>query len=248
MMAAAHISTYMALTAGVVSFLSPCVLPLVPGYISFISGVSVSEMGDTSAGLLSFDRQRCRVLLSAVLFVMGFSLVFVLLGASATWLGSLATAHLGLLAKISGLFIIFFGLLKLGAIKIRWFLKDTRLQLNIKKRNAGFALLLGMAFAFGWTPCIGPILGAILTYAGTVAHVDDGIRLLLIYSAGLGIPFLLTALFIQYFAGFFKRVKKYLGLIERGTGLVLVGMGWLIFTGSLSQVSGWMTYLNRFSL
>ena len=247
-MNATQISSYMALTAGVVSFLSPCVLPLIPGYISFISGVSVSEMSGSSAGLFTFNRQRLQVLLSAFLFVLGFSLVFVLLGASATWLGSLATSHLSLLGKISGLFIIFFGLLKLGAVKVQWFLRDTRLQLNLKKRSAFFALLLGMAFAFGWTPCVGPILGAILTYAGTVSNVNEGIRLLLIYSAGLGIPFLLTALFIQYFSGFFNRIKRYLGIIERGTGLVLVVMGWLIFTDSFTRVTGWLTYFNRFSL
>jgi len=247
-MNATQISSYMALTAGVVSFLSPCVLPLIPGYISFISGVSVAEMNETSDGLFTFDLQRFRVLLSAFLFVMGFSLVFVLLGASATWLGTLATSHLSLLGKISGIVIIFFGLLKLGIIKTHWFLRDTRVQFNVKKRNALVSLLLGMAFAFGWTPCVGPILGAILTYAGTVNNVDAGIKLLLVYSAGLGIPFLLTALFIQYFSGFFNRIKKYLGIIERVTGLVLIVMGWLIFTDSLTRLTGLLTYFNRFSL
>ncbi|HKK00893.1 MAG TPA: cytochrome c biogenesis protein CcdA, partial [Desulfuromonadales bacterium] len=194
------------------------------------------------------SRQRIQVLLSAFLFVMGFSLVFVMLGASATWLGSLAASHLSLLGKISGGVIIFFGLLKLGVVKTRWFLRDTRFLLNVKKRNAFVALLLGMAFAFGWTPCVGPILGAILTYAGTVKNVDSGVTLLMVYSAGLGIPFLLTALFIQYFIGFFNKIKKYLGLIERVTGVVLIVMGWLIFSGSLTRLTYWLTYFNRFSL
>lgn len=243
-----QVSTLMALTAGVVSFLSPCVLPLVPGYISYISGVSVRDLSETSANHLFFDRQRFQVLMSAVLFVFGFSIVFILLGASATWLGSLVTTHLTLLGKISGLIIIFFGILKLGILKTHWFLKDVRFLPNVKKRNGFVSLLLGMTFAFGWTPCVGPILGAILTYAGTVQNLHSGVKLLTIYSAGLGIPFLLTALFIQYFFRFFNKFKKYMGLIERLTGVVLIVMGWLIYSGELTRITSWLTYFNRFSL
>ncbi len=238
----------MALTAGLVSFLSPCVLPLIPGYISFISGVSVADMasGEYRPGL--FDKKHLLVLLNALLFVAGFSTVFIALGASATWLGSLFSNHFGLFTKISGLVIILFGLVKTGLIQINWFLRDTRFQMNVKHKGVFFSLLLGMAFAFGWTPCTGPILGAILTYAGTVDQMDSGIKLLIVYSAGLGIPFLLTALFIQYFFLFFNRIKRYLGLIEKLTGLVLIFMGILIFNNSFSIITGWFSFFNRFTL
>ena len=189
----------MALTAGIVSFLSPCVLPLVPGYVSFISGVSINEIMEREDMPRLFDKTQIPVIFNALLFISGFSLVFVALGASATWIGSFFSSNFGVLTKISGLLIIFFGLIKLNIIRINWFFKDMRFHINTRKKGAFFSLILGMAFAFGWTPCTGPILGAILTYAGTVDQAGSGIRLLLIYSAGLGIPFLLTAIFIQYF-------------------------------------------------
>lgn len=243
-----EISMFMALTAGIVSFLSPCVLPLIPGYISFISGVSVADMATGEYQPALFDKKHMMVLLNALLFVAGFSIVFIALGASATWIGSLFTNHLGLFTKISGVMIILFGLVKAGLIRINWFLRDTRFQMDIKNKGIFFSLLLGMAFAFGWTPCTGPILGAILTYASTVDQMNYGIQLLVIYSAGLGIPFLLTALFIQYFFRFFNRIKKYLGLIEKATGVVLILMGILIFNNSFSAIAGWFSFLNNFTL
>ena len=243
-----EISMIMALTAGIVSFLSPCVLPLVPGYVSFISGISVTEMARVENRPKMFDKKSLYILLNAMLFVSGFSIVFVVLGASVTWLGSLALTNLGVLTKLSGVIIIFFGLVKIGVFKINLFLKDTRFQMDVKKKGAFFSLILGMAFAFGWTPCTGPILGAILTYAGTVDQVGSGIKLLLIYSAGLGIPFILTALFIQYFFIFFNKIKKYLWLIEKGTGLILIFIGILIFNDSFTTITGWLTFFNLFSL
>jgi cytochrome c-type biogenesis protein len=143
---------------------------------------------------------------------------------------------------------MFFGLIKLNIIRINWFFKDMRFHLNTKKKGAFFSLLLGMAFAFGWTPCTGPVLGAILTYAGTVDQAASGIQLLLIYSAGLGIPFLLTAIFIQYFFRVFNRIKKHLWIIDKGTGLVLILMGFLIFNDSFTVITGWFSMFNKFTL
>lgn len=243
-----EISMVMALTAGLVSFLSPCVLPLVPGYVSFISGVSVSEIMAMEDKPRLFDKTQIHVIFNALLFITGFSLVFVTLGASATWIGSVFSSHLLLLTKISGLTIMFFGLIKLNIIRINWFFKDMRFHLNTKKKGAFFSLILGMAFAFGWTPCTGPVLGAILTYAGTVDQATSGIQLLLIYSAGLGIPFLLTAIFIQYFFKVFNRIKKHLWIIDKGTGLVLILMGFLIFNDSFTSITGWFSMFNKFTL
>ncbi|WP_299976731.1 cytochrome c biogenesis CcdA family protein [Desulfobacula sp.] len=238
----------MALTAGIVSFLSPCVLPLVPGYVSFISGVSINEIMEMEDRPRLFDKTQISVIFNALLFISGFSLVFVALGASATWIGSFFSSNLGVLTKVSGLVIIFFGLIKLNIIRINWFFKDMRFHLNTRKKGAFFSLILGMAFAFGWTPCTGPILGAILTYAGTVDQAGSGIRLLLIYSAGLGIPFLLTAIFIQYFFKVFNRIKKHLWIIDKGTGLILILMGILIFNDSFTAITGWFSMFNAFTL
>ncbi|MCF6248365.1 MAG: cytochrome c biogenesis protein CcdA [Desulfobacula sp.] len=243
-----EISMFMALTAGLVSFLSPCVLPLVPGYVSFISGVSVNEIMAMEGKPRVFDRTQIHVIFNSLLFITGFSLVFVALGASATWIGSIFSFHIGLLTKVSGLVIIFFGLIKLNIFRINWFFKDMRFHLNTKRKGAFFSLILGMAFAFGWTPCTGPVLGAILTYAGTVDQATSGIRLLLIYSAGLGIPFLLTAIFIQYFFRVFNRIKKYLWIIDKGTGLILILMGILIFNDSFTAITTWFSMFNRFTL
>jgi cytochrome c-type biogenesis protein len=243
-----EISMIMALTAGLVSFLSPCVLPLVPGYVSFISGVSVKEIMEMEDKPRLFDKTQIPVIFNALLFISGFSIVFVILGASASWIGSFFSSNLGLMTKISGMIIILFGLIKLNIIRINWFFKDMRFHLNTRKQGAFFSLVLGMAFAFGWTPCTGPILGAILTYAGTVDQATSGIWLLLIYSAGLGIPFLLTAIFIQYFFKVFNRIKKHLWIIDKGTGLILILMGVLIFNDSFASVTGWFSMFSSFTL
>jgi cytochrome c-type biogenesis protein len=243
-----EISMIMALTAGLVSFLSPCVLPLVPGYVSFISGVSVKEIMEMEDKPRLFDKTQIPVIFNALLFISGFSIVFVILGASASWIGSIFSSNLGLMTKISGMIIILFGLIKLNIIRINWFFKDMRFHLNTRKQGAFFSLVLGMAFAFGWTPCTGPILGAILTYAGTVDQATSGIWLLLIYSAGLGIPFLLTAIFIQYFFKVFNRIKKHLWIIDKGTGLILILMGILIFNDSFASVTGWFSMFSAFTL
>ena len=242
------ISILMAFTAGLVSFLSPCVLPLVPGYISFISGISLTELKSDSGQVQFLSREHRVVIFNSISFILGFTAVFILLGASATWIGAMISSKLNFITKLAGLVIIFFGIFKLGLI--RPFLLFKEFKIPIKTGNAGFAsaILLGAAFAFGWTPCIGPVLGAILTFAGTMDQVDQGIRLLVAYSIGLGVPFFLTALGVHHFFRFFNRIKKYLGHIEKATGLILVIMGVLVFTDSLTLIQAYLPFLNQFAL
>jgi len=242
------ISILMAFAAGIVSFLSPCVLPLVPGYVSFISGVSIPELKSNPEKVVFLGLEHRTVVLTAAFFILGFSAVFILLGASATWIGTKLALNLGFMTKAAGLIIIFFGILKMGLIRPLFFLREFRIP--VQNQKAGFvgALLLGAAFAFGWTPCIGPVLGGILTFAGTLDTVHQGVRLLLVYSLGLGLPFFLTALCVHHFFRFFNRIKKHLGLIEKVSGLILVVMGILIYTNSLTLVQAWFPFLNRFTL
>ena len=222
----------MAFSAGVVSFLSPCVLPLFPGYLSFISGVSIDEIQKREQNLLPGGKQYT-ILLNALFFIIGFSAVFVILGASATWIGTFLTLKMSFFTKLAGLIVIFFGLLKLGLIRLLFFYREVKFNLKENRFGVLGSLLLGAAFAFGWTPCIGPILAGILTYAGTLDQVDKGIWLLLVYSLGLGLPFFLSALGVKHFFRFFNCIKRHLGLIEKISGAILVIMGILIFTNSL---------------
>ena len=242
------ISIVMAFSAGLVSFLSPCVLPLIPGYVSFISGVSLGEMQAGTEEAAFLGRKHRRVIVNSLFFILGFSAVFILLGASATWIGTVLSTRLGLFTKLAGVVVIVFGLIKLGLVRPLWVLKQAGIE--VKNRRGGLlgAILLGAAFAFGWTPCVGPILGGILTFAGTFDQVSQGIWLLIAYSLGLGVPFLLTALGVAQFFKFFNRIKRHMGLIEKATGLVLVGMGILIFTDSLARLQAFVPFLNRFAL
>ena len=242
------ISLFMTFAAGLISFLSPCVLPLVPGYLSYISGVSFTEIRETQESKTFGSKDKGVILLNSICFVLGFSIVFVLLGASATWLGALLTSRISLLSKIAGLVIIFFGIYKMGLIRTRFFYKEARFE--VKKRRFGYAgaMVIGAAFAFGWTPCIGPILAGVLTYAGTLEKVNQGVLLLLVYSLGLGLPFLLTAVAINQFLRFFGRMKKYLRLLEVTSGAVMVILGLLIFSNKLILIPGYFTFLNKFAL
>lgn len=243
-----NISIWMALAAGLVSFLSPCVLPLVPGYVSFLSGVSVQEMQAAGRGEILPSGTRKRLLISAVLFVAGFSAVFIALGATATWLGGLITAKLSLLTKVAGAVIFLFGIVKLGLVRWFVFFKDIRFNLNQNRWGLPGAVLLGAAFAFGWTPCVGPILGAILAYAGTLDNTAQGIWLLTAYAMGLGIPFLLMAAGVGQFMRFFQRFKKYVGLVDKISGAVMVILGIMVFTDTLILIPGYLSFLNRFAL
>ncbi len=239
-----QISLSVAFLAGVVSFLSPCVLPLIPGYISFVSGVSAEEMKleDKPAGL------NARIFFSALFFVLGFSAVFILLGASATGIGKFLVSRLQIFSKIAGAVIILLGLHVMGVFKWDFLLREKRIE--VRKKSMGWAgcFVVGATFAFGWTPCIGPILAGILTYAGTRETVLQGVILLTFYSLGLGVPFLLAALGVPQFFRFFGKVKHWLHGIEIASGLLLIAIGVLIFTDRLTILANSLSFLNRFSL
>jgi cytochrome c-type biogenesis protein len=233
-----------AFIAGLVSFLSPCVLPLVPGYISIISGSSLDQLkargNDTS--LLR------TVLLNSVAFILGFTLTFVLLGGSATWIGQVLVSRMQLLGRIAGLILIVFGIHLLGIVKINALYQDKRFH-NVEKRRGPLgSFVLGLAFAFGWTPCIGPILAGILTIASTKQTVTEGMMLLGVYSAGLGIPFLLTSLALNQFLSFYSRFKKHFHAVEMVSGALVIAVGVLMVTGSLTRLATWFSFLNRFAL
>ena len=242
------VSLYMALAAGLISFLSPCVLPLVPGYISFISGVSFAEIREKEGSMPFLSKEKRIILYSSIFFIIGFSIVFILLGATATWIGAFISSKIFILTKLAGLVIIFFGIYMMGLVQPRLLFKEARFQIKDRRFGYAGALLIGAAFAFGWTPCIGPILAAILTYAGTLEKVYRGVFLLLMYSLGLGIPFLLTAIGINQFHRFFNRIKKYMRVLEVTSGIVMVILGLMIFTNKLILIPGLLPFLNKFAL
>jgi len=233
-----------AFIAGLVSFLSPCVLPLVPGYISIVSGSSLDQLKAQDKDV-SLSRT---VLLSSVVFIIGFSITFVLLGASATWFGQVLVSRRYLFDKIAGLILIVFGVHVLGIVKINALYKDKRFHNVQKPRGVLGAFVMGLAFAFGWTPCLGPILAGILTIASTKQTVAEGMILLGVYSAGLGIPFLLTSLALNQFLSFYSRFKKHFHAVEMVSGALVIAVGVLMVTGSLTRLAAWFSFLNRFAL
>ena len=220
--------------AGVLSFLSPCVLPLVPPYLTFIAGTTLEEIADEGVKTARRD-----VALAAILFVAGFSTVFVALGATASLFGQVIRAHLDVLSALAGLAIIAMGLHFLGLFRLAFLYREKRVQVD-KPVGLWGAYLMGLAFAFGWTPCIGPILAAILAVAGSEDTVTRGMVLLGTYSAGLGVPFLLAALAIEPFMAFISRFKRHFGTVEKVVGglLVLTGIGFL--TGVMQSMSFWL--------
>jgi cytochrome c-type biogenesis protein len=224
-----------AVLAGLVSFLSPCVLPLVPPYLCYMAGLSLTQL--TSAGHAGLRRH---VMLSALGFVLGFSTVFVALGAAASAVGQLVRSHLDVLSIVGGIVIIAMGLHFLGLFRIG--LLDRQAHMEVRKQPAGpvGSYVLGLAFAFGWTPCIGPVLAAILAVAGSKATVGHGAGLLAAYSLGLGIPFLVAGLFAGPFIGFMGRFRGYLGAVEKTMGGLLVATGVLFITGHFASVSYWL--------
>lgn len=222
-----------AFLAGVLSFLSPCVLPLVPSYVSFITGLSLDEVGE----------RRWTALTHALLFILGFTLIFVALGATATGLGRLLNYNQVWLERIGGALIILFGVYLLGGF--RWMFLERERRVHIQDRPLGYlgSVLVGLAFGAGWTPCIGPILGSILLYTSTQASLREGIVLLLAYSFGLAVPFVLAAVAVERFIEWFRRYRKFIPLTTRLSGALLVAVGALVATGYFSLLASWLQAL-----
>ncbi len=231
-----------AFLAGLLSFLSPCVLPLVPGYVSLISGASVEELQTSERRVLG------TVMLHSVTFILGFSVVFIALGALATTVGQYANAYRPILTRIAGIIVIIFGLHLTGIFKIKALYADKRMH-NVKGGASAIgSFFVGFAFAFGWTPCIGPILAGILLLAETQNTVLKGTLLLAVYSLGLAVPFLLTSLGVDRFLSFYGRFRRHLHTVEVISGILLIAVGVLIFLNNLRVLSGYFSFLNRFSL
>ncbi len=222
-----------AFTAGVLSFLSPCVLPLIPSYATFITGMSLDE-------LTTGERSRTRraVLLHGGLFVLGFTLVFLALGASATFLGAFLRYYSDWVGRIGGVLLIIFGVYLLGVLRLPGASREWRVHLADKPVGYVGTVLVGVAFGAGWTPCIGPVLGGILTLAATRGSVGEGMGLLAVYSLGLAVPFLLATLLLERFLVSFGRFRRWLPWVSRASGALLIAVGLLLITGSFTMLSG----------
>ena len=232
-----EVNAFVAFAAGVFSFLSPCVLPLIPSYLSFISGVSLEEL----RGEQALARVKWRVVLNSAAFILGFSLVFVSLGASASYLGSLFLGYRNIIRTVGGIFILLVGIYLMGVFKIA--VLERYLQFNLSDKPAGYlgSVLVGITFAVAWTPCVGPILGAILAIAGASADVGRGVVLLATYAAGLALPFFLSALAINSFFQFSQAFRRYIQAFHVASGVLLTIVGVLLLTD-------YMTFLNAYAL
>jgi cytochrome c-type biogenesis protein len=232
-----NISLVGALGAGVLSFLSPCILPLVPPYLCFLAGISLDDL--TQTGQPQVARPNWRVVALSFAFVLGFATVFVALGATASLIGKAVTAHFDTLGMIAGGVILVLGLHFLGVLRLGFLYREARFQ---ARRGAGYlgAYVVGLAFAFGWTPCVGPVLAAILVVAGVEGSAARGATLLGFYALGIGIPFLLAAFFAGHFIRLMGRLRSHINLIEKliGSGLVLTGV--LFLTGAMPRIAGWL--------
>ena len=236
-MSIADISLLSALLAGALSFLSPCVLPLVPPYLCYMAGISVEQFRDGKVGGNSGTRRA--VMLAALCFTLGFATVFIALGAGASSIGTLLRQHLDVLAKVGGVIIIIMGLNFLGLFRIGLLAREARFQGSGKPATLSGAYVMGLAFAFGWTPCIGPVLGAILGVAAARDTVGDGAMLLAIYSLGLAVPFWIAASFSGAFMRFLTRFRRHLGLVEKVMGGLLVLTGLAFIFGYVSDMAIW---------
>ena len=218
---------FLSFFAGMISFLSPCVLPLIPGYLSFICGTDLENLQKKS---------KYFILQKSALFVLGFSLIFILLGASSTFFGSFFLAKSQIFSNIIAIIIIIFGLYLTGIINFNFFNNEFRFYISKYSNNFSFPFVVGMGFAFGWTPCIGPILGSILALASLENSLSQGIFLLLIYSIGLGVPFMLAGYYMGNFLLFSKKARKSIMTIQKISGVVLIITGVLIFTSKLQTL------------
>jgi cytochrome c-type biogenesis protein len=229
------VSFMMAFVAGVLSFLSPCVLPLVPSYLGFITGMTLDD--------LSAGAHRRGAMLHALLFVLGFSIIFLLLGASATYLGRILFHYQDWIARVGGVLIVIFGLHLLGVLRLNMLLRERRFQLNTRPAGYLGAVGAGLVFGAGWTPCIGPVLGAVLTYASARATMSGGILLLGSYALGMAIPFLLAAFATGSFLDTSKRLRRLLPALERVSGGILLVAGLLLASGSFPILAGYFARL-----
>ena len=224
-----------AFAAGTLSFLSPCVLPLVPPYLVYMTGTSLERLADAEPA----PRVRRETVAAALLFVLGFATVFVALGASASAVGAVLHAYSDVLGKIAGVVIVIMGLHFLGLTPIAWLMREKRVQVA-KPVGLWGAYVMGLAFAFGWTPCIGPVLGTILAIAGSEGSVGQGAGLLAVYSLGLGIPFIVAAFAVEPFAAFLARFRAHLGTVEKVMGGLLVVAGIAFFSGWITDFGSWL--------
>ena len=236
-----QISLFAAFTAGFLSFVSPCVLPLVPSYVSYITGLSIEQLSSAETR----HRFRGAIMVNSLLFIAGFSCVFIAFGASASLAGQFLITYQDYLRKIGGVLIVLFGLYLLGVLNLNFLLREKRFQFS--SRPAGYvgSFLIGVAFAAGWTPCVGPILGTILLYASTTDGLLDGVALLTSYSLGLGLPLFATAMGVDRFLVYFKQVRSYLWGVSAVSGALLVVVGVLVYANSLTMITG---FLDRYGI
>ena len=230
------VSVFTAFAAGFLSFLSPCVLPLIPSYISYISGITFSDLTQETLP------KRIKVITAthSLLFIAGFTIVFVLLGLSFTFAGGLLSQHREIVRKIGGVVMVIFGLSIAGIINLPFLQKEKKVE--VKSKPAGYlgSIIIGATFALGWTPCVGPLLASILLLSSTEGELVKGVSLLLAYSLGLALPFFISSILINNFLAYFKALKKYLRVISIVTGIFLVAVGIMIFFNSFGAIAGWL--------
>ena len=235
-----NVSLFMAFGGGLLSFFSPCVLPVIPSYVSYITGISFEDLtGEQDRG-----RIRKTTLKNSIFFIAGFSLIFILLGASSSFLGAMLSEYQAAIRKVGGVMIVVMGLYIAGVLKIGFLSREKRLHLQNKPAGLLGSFLVGTAFAAGWTPCIGPVLGSILLYASTAGSVASGIELLTAYALGLGIPFFFTSLAINTALSYFRKINRSMRVISAVSGLFLVVVGIMLFTGTFGVLSRYMTMLS----
>ncbi|HYE12396.1 MAG TPA: cytochrome c biogenesis protein CcdA [Patescibacteria group bacterium] len=230
------ISIVLAFSAGLLSFLSPCVLPLVPAYVSYLTGAAIQDLSQGKAKLYT--------LYKAIGFTLGFSIIFIIMGLSITTLGKYFDKYQDYIRIIGGILVIVFGLHITGLVKIKYFYYEKRLTEPGKLGSGASSILLGMAFATGWTPCIGPILASILIYAGSMSTIYKGVLLLIAYSIGLALPFIFTALAIESFSKYFRRISKYMPIISAISGFLVIGVGLIILFDKFLRFSSYFNFFN----
>lgn len=236
MSGAENISIFVAISAGLISFLSPCILPVIPSYLAFITGISLEELSQQE----NLRKVRKKVIANSLMFILGFSIIFIALGASATFIGKFLYNNIRLFEIIGGVLVIILGFHFAGIFRLKFL--DREKKIHLKKKPLGYlgTCFVGMAFGAGWTPCVGPILGAILAMAATTQDVLKGIMLLTFYSAGLGLPFFLSAFILHKFFEYFKTIRKYFKVISIVGGVLLIIVGILLISGYFSTLSGYL--------